>query len=276
MAPRLFTSGLLATIGYVLPAAAQLSGTVGPTTTTSAKSSTKVCNIMDYGGVADASTDNGAALSGAWAACASGGEVLVPEGDYGLSTWVSLSGGQGVSLNIEGTIYRTGTDSGNMISIEDSTDVEVYSATSKGAIQGYGYEFHKDGEYGPRILRCTKCVDFSIHDLILVDAPQFHLSLDTCSNGEVYNMIIHGGYEGGLDGIDVWGTNIWVHDIEVSNKDECVTVKDPSSNLLIEQVHCNWSGGCAMGSLATDVGKWRRPPPLSPSPVRANSHRGWA
>lgn len=67
-------------------------------------------------------------------------------------------------------------------------------------------------------------------------------------------MIIHGGYEGGLDGIDVWGDNIWIHDIEVSNKDECVTVKDPSSNLLIEQVHCNWSGGCAMGSLSSGIG----------------------
>lgn len=218
MAPRLFTSGLLATIGYVLPAAAQLSGTVGPTTTTSAKSSTKVCNIMDYGGVADASTDNGGAISDAWTACASGGEVLIPEGDYGLATWVTLSDGQGVSLNIEGTIYRTGTDSGNMIAIENSSDVEIYSATSKGAIQGYGYEFHKDGEYGARLMRCTKCTDFSIHDLILVDAPQFHLSLDTCSNGEVYNMIIHGGYQGGLDGIDVWGDNIYIHDIEVSSK----------------------------------------------------------
>jgi hypothetical protein len=61
---------------------------------------------------------------------------------------------------------------------------------------------------GPRILRCTSCTDFSIHDIILVDAGQFHLSLDTCTNGEIYNMIIHGGYEGGLDGIDVWGTNI--------------------------------------------------------------------
>lgn len=163
---------------------------------------------MDYGGTADASTDNSAAISDAWTACASGGQVLIPEGDYGLSTWVTLKDGQGVSINIEGTIYRTGTDSGNMIGIEDSTDIEVYSATSKGAIQGYGYEFHKDGQYGARIMRCTKCTDFSIHDLVLVDAPQFHLSLDTCTNGEVYNMIIHGGYQGGLDGIDVWGTNI--------------------------------------------------------------------
>jgi hypothetical protein len=38
-------------------------------------------------------------------------------------------------------------------------------------------------------------------------------------------MIIRGGNEGGLDGIDIWGSNIHVHDVEVSNKDECVTVK---------------------------------------------------
>lgn len=31
-------------------------------------------------------------------------------------------------------------------------------------------------------------------------------------------MVIYGGYMGGLDGIDIWGNNIWVHDVEVSNK----------------------------------------------------------
>lgn len=38
-------------------------------------------------------------------------------------------------------------------------------------------------------------------------------------------MIIRGGSEGGLDGIDIWGSNIHVHDVEVSNKDECMTIK---------------------------------------------------
>lgn len=38
-------------------------------------------------------------------------------------------------------------------------------------------------------------------------------------------MIIRGGNEGGLDGIDVWGLNLWIHDVEVTNKDECVTIK---------------------------------------------------
>lgn len=39
----------------------------------------------------------------------------------------------------------------------------------------------------------------------------------------------------------------------VTNKDECVTVKSPSMNVLVQNVYCNWSGGSAMGSLGTDV-----------------------
>jgi rhamnogalacturonan hydrolase len=111
------------------------------------------------------------------------------------------------------------------------------------------------GSYGPRILRFVKVTNFSIHDVALVDSPAFHFIMDTCSNGEVYNMIIRGGNEGGLDGIDVWGSNIWVHDVEVTNKDECVTVKSPANNILVENIFCNWSGGCAIGSLGADTGK---------------------
>jgi len=66
-------------------------------------------------------------------------------------------------------------------------------------------------------------------------------------------MAIRGGNEGGLDGVDIWSTNIHVHDVTVTNKDECVTVKSPSKNILIENVYCNWSGGCALGSLGADT-----------------------
>jgi len=32
-----------------------------------------------------------------------------------------------------------------------------------------------------------------------------------------------------------------------------VTVKSPSHNILVENIYCNWSGGCAMGSLGEDT-----------------------
>lgn len=66
-------------------------------------------------------------------------------------------------------------------------------------------------------------------------------------------MAIRGGDWGGLDGIDVFSTNIHLHDIMVTNKDECVTVKSPSSNILVENIYCNSSGGCALGSLGANT-----------------------
>ena len=29
--------------------------------------------------------------------------------------------------------------------------------------------------------------------------------------------------------------------------------QSPAQNILVESIYCNWSGGCAMGSLSTDV-----------------------
>ncbi|KAF2816352.1 rhamnogalacturonase A [Mytilinidion resinicola] len=239
----------------ILPAlvVGQLSGSVGPLTSHATKTAKKTCNVLNYGAVADKTTDLGPPLASAWAACKTGGTVVIPSGDYALSTWVTLNGGSAWALQLDGIIYRTGTAGGNMIFIRNTDDFELFSSTSKGAIQGFGYEFHKDKLYGARILRLYKITDFSVHDVALVDAPAFHFSLDTCTNGEVYNMAIRGGNEGGLDGIDVWSNNIWIHDVMVTNKDECVTVKSPSKNILIENIYCNWSGGCALGSLGADT-----------------------
>jgi len=164
----------------------QLSGTVGPLTSSAAKAKVKTCSVLDYGGVADGKTDLGPAITSAFNACKSGGVVQIPSGNYALGSWVTLSGGKAWALQLDGIISRTGTDAGNMIMIEHSTDFELFSSTSKGAVQGNGYILHAQGNRsGARILRLYEVTDFSIHDIALVDAPMFHLSLDTCTNGEV-------------------------------------------------------------------------------------------
>jgi len=124
---------------------AQLSGKVGPTTSRDAKSAKKVCNVLSYGGVASATTDNSAALEKAWEACKAGGQVLIPSGSYGLGKSVSLAGGKGVSVNLEGVLFRisSATAAGALINVQAADDFELYSGNSKGAIQGYGYELHK-------------------------------------------------------------------------------------------------------------------------------------
>ena len=250
---------------------AQLIGHVGPLTSSATKAAKKTCNVLNYGGVADGKTDVGPAITSAWNACKTGGVVVIPEGNFALGTWVSLSGGSAWALQLDGTIIRTGTAGGNMIFVQHTSDFELFSSHGTGAMQGLGYQIHTQGSItGARLLRFYQVTDFSVHDIKLVDAPAFHFSMDTCKNGEVYNMAIRGGNSGGLDGIDVWSDNMHIHDIMVTNKDECVTVKvslsfdsllpwrlivkqSPAHNVLVENIYCNWSGGCAFGSLGANT-----------------------
>lgn len=207
----------LLTIAAALQVTAQsanLQDAVGPLTSVADKKAVKTCDITDYGATADGKTDVSTALTDAYADCKAGGVIVIPTGTYALDTWVTLTGGSAWAIQLDGTIIRTGADGGNMICeslqhhapcyyvvlrlhsvtvIEHTSDFELFSSTGAGAIQGYGYEFHADGASGPRLLRFYEVESFSVHDIILVDAPVFHFVMDTCDSGEVYNMLIRGG-----------------------------------------------------------------------------------
>ncbi|KDR70173.1 hypothetical protein GALMADRAFT_103315 [Galerina marginata CBS 339.88] len=230
---------------------AQLTGTTGPTTSTSSKRN-KICSVLDYGGSVG-SSDIGPAINSAFTNCVlknSGSTLYVPPGNYNMKTWATLDGGTKWAFQMDGVITRASTTGGHMIVVQNANDFEMYSSNSAGAIQGSGYQCRNAG---PRLLRVITSQNFSVHDLIFVDSPEFHVIIDNGSNGEVYNIAIRGANIGGSDGIDVSGNNHWVHDVEVSNRDECVTVKSPASNFLIQNIWCNQSGGSAMGSLGTDT-----------------------
>ncbi|KAJ5614705.1 pectin lyase-like protein [Penicillium herquei] len=233
------------------PVSASLSGSVGPITSYTEKAATKVCNIVDYGASTNDS-DMSTALTSAWDDCLTGGLVYIPPGSWSLAVFPELKDGVSNAVQLDGVIHRTGSDGDQMLSFRNCQDFEFFSGNSKGALQGYGYEYLADGDYGPRMMRFQDMGNFSIHGIALIDSPSYYLTLDTVSNGEIYNIIMRGPTTiGATDAIDVWGDNVWVHDIEATNGDECVTVKSPSSNFLIESIYCNLSGGNAIGSLST-------------------------
>ncbi|KAH8649863.1 RGase A [Xylariales sp. PMI_506] len=233
-------------------ASAQLSGTVGPTTTYLEKKAVAICDVTDYGGVASTSDDLSGPLQDAINACADGGLIYVPSGTYGMSGQVTIKNSNW-AMQIDGTIERTGTtESGSMFTITDATNWEIFSYTGKGAIQANGYAISHAGY--PRIFNVIDGIsDFSIHDMILVDSPGDYLVVEEGENAEIYNLVLRGPFIGGIDGIDIAGSNIWVHDVEVTNGDECVTVKSAASHFLVENIYCNWSAGCAVGSLGADT-----------------------
>ncbi|PRP83891.1 rhamnogalacturonase B [Planoprotostelium fungivorum] len=227
--------------------------TPGPLSSISDKAAVKTCNVLDYGARADNATDLGAPLLAALKNCSGGGLVVIPPGEYALSIYITITVNT-VALQIDGTIYRNSTSGGHMLIWYKCKDLEIFSGTGLGAFQGWGYLYHRADDYtGPRFMRFTSTAYFSIHDIAFADGPSFNLICDHCRYGEFYNLAVRAADHGATDGIDLFGDNLWIHDVMITNKDECVTVKSPSHNILVENVYCNWSGGCAMGSLSTNT-----------------------
>ncbi|CEJ61946.1 Putative Glycoside hydrolase family 28 protein [Penicillium brasilianum] len=275
---RLFT--LFIIIGV---AASQLVGTVGPSTPLNEK--TIECNVLNYGAVADNSTDISSAVEKAFTECvlqSPKSRLIIPEGDYLLSKSVVLSNGTNWAFQLDGLITAAydgdwavdrnlilqglagselinSTINGegdakfllDVLVIINAVDFEFYSSTGTGAIQGQGYLYRNaNNTERPRLVRLISPTNASVHDLILVDSPKFHIVLDFMLNVEVYHLTIRGANLGSYDGIDAIGTNYYIHDNEVTNRDECVSVKSPSHFALIENLVCNQAGsGVSIGSL---------------------------
>ncbi|EWY97497.1 murein transglycosylase [Fusarium oxysporum NRRL 32931] len=264
-------------------ATAQLTGPVGPLTALSQK--THECNILDYGAVNDNSTDIADAIEKTFKTCVlphAGSRLIVPDGQYLIKRSVVLSNGTNWAFQLDGLITLAyggnwtvdrklvlqgfagvellnatinGEGDGqflqNGFTIINPVDFEFYSQNGKGAIQGQGYIYRNlANTFRPRLVRIISPINTSVHDLILVDSPKFHIVFDFAENLEVYHLTIRGANLGSYDGVDVVGTNYWIHDIEVTNRDECVSVKSPSNHALIENLVCNQAGsGISIGSL---------------------------
>nr|A2QXE8.2 RecName: Full=Probable rhamnogalacturonase E; Short=RGase E; Short=RHG E; Flags: Precursor [Aspergillus niger CBS 513.88] len=251
------TSFLVATslLSIINSVHAQLTGSVGPLTSVIDKAAVKTCNVCDYGASSDNTTGVGQPIIDAFTDCGSGGLIHVPEGDYLLKDWVSSENGSAWSIQLDGVLHWDSSPSAQsyIFAITGGSDSELSSSNATGAIQGSGYLYHRHNTYtSPRMLYISGVSDWTVHDLVLVNSPMPHFVIDGGYNGEAYNMAICGGDHGGLDGIDLYGGNIWIH-LMVTNKDECVTSKTNSHNFLIENIYCNPSGGCAIGSLGSSV-----------------------
>ncbi|KAH8646352.1 glycoside hydrolase family 28 protein [Xylariales sp. PMI_506] len=278
----LLWSYLLPLTGY---AAAQLIGPVGPTTPLSEKS--YECSVLDYGAANDNSTDAADSFEAAFNECVlpnPGSRLVVPEGEYLLNRSILLPGGVKWALQLEGLItlayggnYAVNRDGLNLLDaivIYNATDFELYSSTGLGAVQGQGYIYrNSNNAIRNNIVRIVSSTDVAVHDLILVDSSKFHLVLDGVENLEAYHLTIRGANLGSYDGVDAIGTNYHIHDIEVpkillstsphsvilkfspkilqvTNRDECVSVKSPSNHALVENLLCNQAGsGTSIGSL---------------------------
>ena len=110
-----------------------------------------------------------------------------------MATGVKLNGGSGWALQIDGLLTLTsgGTFGGNAFVIQNGNDIEVFSSTNKGAINGQGYIARRDKTgQNARLMRFINVSNLSVHNLIYVDSPTFHLVFNGVSNLDMYYITI--------------------------------------------------------------------------------------
>ncbi len=155
------------------------------------------------------------------------------------------------SRNTTFTKHDQGFD--NETDVEDLLD---YGIVKRGIIDGYGSEYWgiplvgyvQLGERRPTLIEMKRVSNTIIEYIIFKDAPMYTLYLREMENLKVrYTSVVarrtkrdgHGIYDlsaFNTDGIDVSGRNVHIHDVDIWNQDDCIAVKDSSSDMLFERI----------------------------------------
>jgi len=151
---------------------------------------------------------------------------------------------------------------------------------NKGVIDGSGIhwwglaEYLLIGENRPRLLSIYNSTNLLVENILLKNSPYWTFLANDIANLEIRNTDVDARFNPNIqyhnlnemtafntDGFDVAGTNVWIHDCNIWNDDDCIAVKEQrsnsihspcSQNMLFERI--NASGlGLVIGSIGKSL-----------------------
>jgi len=226
---------------------------------------------------------NGALLNKTLRALQPGDVFVVPNKTYHLMGGITADGLTGVTFQIDGTLSYYASinewprkDGGRVLDCMELNQMTNCTFTSSGVgtlegngqtwwgIPGIGYLVR--GENRPKLLTMRNSKNVLVENLYLHNSPYWNFLGEHADGLEIRNCHIDARRTKqdkhdiidmtafNTDGFDVTGNNVWIHDCTVWNQDDCVAVKDGSSNMLIERI--NASGvGLTIGSIGSSTVK---------------------
>lgn len=180
----------------------------------------------------------------------------------------------GILIEDSSNIYITGkvdSDFGGRRTQDDNGDDEEidydYASSKRGIIDGHGSEYWgiplvgyvQLGEFRPDLFALNRTENVLIEYMLFRDAALYTLHLNDMNGLKIrYVSVVarrtHGDGHSimdlsafNTDGIDVSGSNVHIHDVDIWNQDDCIAVKDApqtevSSNMLFERVTASGLG----------------------------------
>ncbi|MCJ1376235.1 hypothetical protein MMC20_007476 [Loxospora ochrophaea] len=209
--------------------------------------------------------------------CNCGGHVVFTEGTkYIIGTALNLTYLSHIDLDIQGYIQFTNdTDYWQANSFKQifqnattffqlgGEDVNVYGG---GTLDGNGqvwYDLYAQNIYilRPVLFGTIGLKGGSISNLNLIYSPEYYNFVANSSNVVFSDIFITGFSKSNntaknTDGWDTYRSDsITIQNSVINNGDDCVSFKPNSTNMLVQNLHCNGSHGISVGSLGQYVGE---------------------
>ncbi|KFK38239.1 hypothetical protein AALP_AA3G087400 [Arabis alpina] len=258
------------------PTGAKGSAAAGPT---GAKGSGGSLDVVALGAKGDGKTDDSAAFTSAWEkACAAGGTITVPKGDYLVNSLMLKGPCKGpITMELNGnmkapTTFDQAKKHCGWIEIMKVAD---FTLNGNGAIfDGQGAAAWKANDCAktgkcnnlPINIRFTGLTNAKIIGITSTNSKLFHINIHGCNNMTLQDIGIDAPPESlNTDGIHIGRSNgVNLIGAKIKTGDDCVSIGHGTQNLVIENVECGPGHGISIGSL----GKYPNEEPLKGVVVR--------
>jgi polygalacturonase len=219
------------------------------------------CNVKSYGATGNGSTKDTTAIQNAINACAGGGTVVFPSGNY-LTAPLFLTSSVTLDVQSGATILGSVTTSDytvksgekvatSTLSLINSDGVSNITIDGGGVINGQGSGWWASGlaaSSRPRLIELASGNTMNISNVTLENAGAMHLFLKDINNVTVNHITISSPSSSpNTDGIDPAGDqNVLIEDSSISDGDDNIAIKaqdvgTPSSNITI--TNCTFGSG---------------------------------
>ncbi|KAF0904357.1 hypothetical protein E2562_033564 [Oryza meyeriana var. granulata] len=241
--------------------------------------STTTFSVLQYGAVGDGNTDDTKAFVDAWsAACAvRSSTVVVPVGNRFLVGPVTFTGDScqpNTVFQVDGTImantnpnvWRSGNSVLQWLEFKGFKGLTIQGS---GTVDGQGSHWwsggappatttttHVDADRvgtnnRPTAVRVYQSTNVAVTGITIQNSARFHLTFDTCSAVAVRGIAVRSpGDSPNTDGIHLIGSvGVSIHNSTVACGDDCVSIQDGCSGVLVRGVTCGPGHGISIGGL---------------------------
>lgn len=221
----------------------------------------------------DPNVDDGPAITKALETCGNGGTIIIPAGKtYTIRSAFDFTGCNGCTFQIEGTLkasddlaYWEGRNA--MFTFSNVNRAKFYSLTGSGTFDGSGQKFWDhfavNSTYRrPFLIYFRNASDVTFTKLTVLDSPFWCININesstriTFSDVNVTAISKTTSRPANTDGFDtVECSHVSIVNSYVHNGDDCVSFKNGSNFITVENITCIDSHGLSVGSLGSTPGR---------------------